>query len=262
MLIYNLPVLIKFYRMLLRSKNLNFLLVGFAISLIFISGCKKDNSQPDNPYNGRTSAMFNPDLTYGTMTDQEGNIYKTITIGDQTWMAENLRTTIYNDGTEIPDVANDSEWVHLTSGAYCNYNNNSNADTIATYGRLYNWFAVGTGKLAPKGWHVSSDEEWWLLADYLGGKANAGGYLKESGTYSWIDPNIGASNSSGFTALAAGSRFGDGTFVSRNYSAHFWRSEKYLDIYGISWYLSYSYPMLGWAFYLKQFGFSVRCVKD
>ena len=90
------------------------------------------------------------------MTDQDGNFYKTVTIGTQTWMAENLRTMKYNDGTNIPLVTSGIAWNNLNTGAYCNYNNTTNSDTIATYGRLYNWYAVNTGKLAPKGWHVEN----------------------------------------------------------------------------------------------------------
>jgi len=93
------------------------------------------------------------------MTDQDGNVYQTITTGSQTWMAENLRTTKYNDGTAIANVSTNSDWTNLSTGAYCNYNNTSNEDTIATDGRLYNWCAVNVGNLAPKGWHVATNSE-------------------------------------------------------------------------------------------------------
>src|ERR1039457_6330795 len=127
----------------------NLVLVLFVILVII--ACKKEKS--DNPTNGKTTAVFNSAVTYGTMTDQDGNVYKTVTIGTQTWMAENLRTTIYNDGTAISNVTGATEWTNLTTGAYCNFNNTTSTDTIATYGRLYDWYAVNTGKLAPTGWH-------------------------------------------------------------------------------------------------------------
>lgn len=114
------------------------------ISIVF-SSCSKDDKDemvPNNPINGQSTAVFNPKIIYGTMTDQDGNVYKTVTIGTQTWMAENLRTTKYNDGAAIPNVTDDAEWEFLTTGAYCNYNNTIDTNTIGTYGRLYNWYAV------------------------------------------------------------------------------------------------------------------------
>jgi uncharacterized protein (TIGR02145 family) len=145
-------------------------LLGCVISGIILFTAFNCSKEKDvNNTNGRTTALFNDELEYGTLTDQDGNIYKTITIGNQVWMAENLRTTKYNDGTAIPNVTGKSEWCALTTGAYCNYNNTKNVDTISTYGRIYNWYAVNTGKLAPPGWHVPNDEDWRTLTDYLGG---------------------------------------------------------------------------------------------
>jgi uncharacterized protein (TIGR02145 family) len=230
--------------------------------LLIFSGCIKEDGKPDNPYNGRTKAVFNQNLTYGTMTDQEGNIYRTIQIDTMTWMAENLRTSIYNDETKIPVIIDKEEWANATTDACCTYNNTENVDTIATYGRLYNWFAVGTGKLAPEGWHVATDKEWWALTKYYGDRPFAGGYLKEAGTDHWKEPNNGATNKSGFTALPSGCRFEDGQFSGMGQSFHCWRSEKYLDIYGINWYLTYASIFSAWAFHVQPTGFSVRCVKD
>jgi len=136
-------------------------LISLMVLLFAASACKKENdgNSSINPYNGKSKAAFNPAITYGTMTDIEGNIYKTVTIGTQTWMAENLRTTKYNDSTNIPYAINNSEWAALLSASYSNYDHTTNAETIATYGRLYNWYAVNTGKLAPKGWHIPSNKE-------------------------------------------------------------------------------------------------------
>jgi uncharacterized protein (TIGR02145 family) len=175
--------------------------------ILVIIACKKEKS--DNPTNGKTTAVFNPGLTYGTMTDQDGNEYKTIVIGTQTWMAENLRTTKYRDGTAIPNITDKTAWEALTTGAYCNYNNTTSADTIATYGRLYNWYAATDSRnIAPAGWHVPTDAEWETLIYYLGGFRVAGGKMKETGTTHWISPNTGATNESGFTALPSGLRLG------------------------------------------------------
>ncbi|MBL0287321.1 MAG: fibrobacter succinogenes major paralogous domain-containing protein [Bacteroidetes bacterium] len=118
---------------------------------------------------------------------------------NQIWMAENLKTTLYNDGTLIPNVTNSDEWSKLTTGAYCYYDNNYSNNAI--YGKLYNWYAVGTGKLVPKGWHVPTDAEWETLITYLGGEDIAGRKMKS--TNYWKSPNVGASNSSGFNGLPA-----------------------------------------------------------
>jgi hypothetical protein len=149
-----------------------FPLIIMVVFLVFASSCEKDNDNgpsTNNPFNGKTTAVFNPNVTYGTMTDLDGNEYKTVTIGTQTWMAENLRTTKYNDGSNIPNVTNNNSWFILRTGAYSNYKNTTNADTIATFGRLYNWYTVNTGKLAPQGWHVPTNSEWIILTTYLGG---------------------------------------------------------------------------------------------
>jgi hypothetical protein len=140
------------------NKKLLGLLSFFTVqSFSFCS--KSDDPTNGNSTNAKTTAVFNSSLTYGTMTDQDGNVYQTITTGSQTWMAENLRTTKYNDGTAIANVSTNSDWTNLSTGAYCNYNNTSNEDTIATDGRLYNWYAVNVGNLAPKGWHVATNSE-------------------------------------------------------------------------------------------------------
>ena len=131
--------------------------------------------------------------------DIDGNVYLTVTIGDQIWMKENLRTSTYKDGTPIVEVADSATWVNLTSGAYCWYNNDS-ANNEIPYGKLYNWYTVETDKLCPSGWHVATNAEWNALITFLGGASVAGEKLKEAGITHW-NTNSGATNSSGFTAL-------------------------------------------------------------
>ena len=122
-----------------------------------------------------------------TVTDIDGNVYNTVTIGTQVWLKENLRTTKLNDGTEIPYVTSGGIWAGLSTPGYCYYDNSwSNA---ITYGALYNWHTVNTGKLCPTGWHVPSNEEWETLITYLGGDSLVGGKLKETGTAFWESPN-------------------------------------------------------------------------
>lgn len=232
------------------------------IVLVFISCSKDEDNSETNPTNGMTTAVFNMEVTYGTLTDQEGNIYKTVTIGTQTWMAENLRTMQYNDGTAIPCVTDNTVWSGLSTGAYCNYNNTTNIDTIATYGRLYNWHAVNSGKLAPKGWHVATDAEWTTLITFLGGESIAHGKLKELATTHWTNPNFGATNESGFTALPGGLRDDNGFFGNLGLYGYWWSDTE--SEANTSWFRALSYGESNESLfsYSKQFAFSVRCVKD
>jgi len=207
-----------------------------------------------------------------TVTDYDGNIYQTVLIGDQCWMMENLKVTHYRNGDPIPNVTDNAAWEGLTTGAYCAYNNDPL--NVATYGRLYNWYAVDDSRnIAPEGWHVPSDAELKQLEMYLGmsqAEADAiglrgtdeGGKLKEAGTTHWIAPNTGATNESGFTALPGGLRSYDGTFYSMGYLAYFWSSTEGSSNYAWSRYLScYSSQVYRYD-YSKPYGFSVRCVRD
>ena len=242
-----------------------FPLLIMGVFLVFTSSCEKNgdnNPASSNQTNGKTTAVFNADLTYGTMTDQDGNVYKTVTIGTQTWMAENLRTTIYNDGTAIPNVTDDDEWVGLTTGAYCNYKNTTSVDTIATYGRLYNWYAVNTGKLAPTGWHVPTDAEWTELTDYIGGTFVSGGILKEAGTTHWASPNTGSTNESGFTALPGGYRGYSGGFRSFGYGGRWWSATELGSNHAWRRYIDYYVIDVEGYYSDKWVGLSVRCVRD
>ena len=235
------------------------ILISFVV--LTISSCKKEDSISNKPTSGKSTAVFNPNVTYGKMTDQDGNVYKTVTIGTQTWMAENLRTTKYNDGSAIPNVTEDDSWLFLIAGAYCNYNNTTNADTIATYGRLYNWYAVNTGKLAPKGWRVPTDAEWTTLTDYLGGTIVAGDELKEIDTTHWNSPNTGANNESGFTALPGGYRLD--VFHGIGRSGFWWSDTEASNFYNaFSRDLNNSYGNITRGGNSKEFGVSVRCLRD
>jgi uncharacterized protein (TIGR02145 family) len=194
--------------------------------------------------------------TGNTVTDIDGNTYKTVVIGTQTWMAENLKTTKYNDDTTIPNVTDSAAWAELTTPAYCWYNNDVTTYK-ATYGALYNWYTVNTGNLCPTGWHVPSDTEWTTLTTYLSGESVAGGKLKEIGTSHWSSPNTGASNSSGFTALPGGGRGTFSLFQNVGIFGHWWSST---DI----WYrgLRYDKSSITRNPSIKSYGFSVRCVRD
>ena len=206
--------------------------------------------------------LFNPDLTYGTLTDIDNNSYKTIQIGTQVWMAENLKTTHYNDGVSIPLVTDATTWTSLSTPG-CSWYNNDPTTMKATYGAIYNWYTVNTGKLCPSGWHVPTDAEWTTLTTWLGGESVAGGKLKETGTNHWVSPNTGATNTSGFTALPGGGRSNSGSFDFIGIYGYWWSSTEN-DI-SSAWCrnLYYSFnSVFRYSFFYKPFGFHVRCLKD
>jgi len=210
--------------------------------------------------------MFNSDLAYGSIGDVDGNLYKTIQIGTQIWMAENLRTTKLNDGASIPNVTDDTEWEKLATPGYCWYDNDPSSFKD-TYGALYNWYAVNTGKLCPTGWHTPTNAEWNILSDYLG--TDAGGKMKETGTTTWVNPNIGANNTSGFTAIPGGSRDPNyqewrySTFSNLGYNSSWWSATEYSNIAGHAAWLNNKESNFYDGFQsTKITGLSVRCLKD
>ena len=205
------------------------------------------------------SALVN--LFSQTVRDIEGNVYKTVTIGNQTWMAENLRTTKYRNGDGINNITDAPAWATFASGAWCYYNNYAGFDT--KYGKLYNWYAVNDSRnIAPAGWHVATKYEWDALISSYGGATLAGGPLKETGFQSWNSPNKGATNESGFTALSGGIRY-KATFMFLGTHGMFWTatsSSESMAWYG-GMYHDGTYAITSDLFD-KYSGFYVRCVKD
>jgi uncharacterized protein (TIGR02145 family) len=196
-----------------------------------------------------------------TITDIDGNVYHTVTIGTQVWMVENLKTTRYRNGDAIQDGTSPELWVFGITGAYRMYDND--VSNSHTYGLLYNWYAVNDPRnICPAGWHVPTDPEWNTLVTYLGGDNVAGGKLKETGTTHWISPNIGATNSSGFTALPGGRAICDATFDYLGERGEWWCAME-CDA-GNAWYIGLIY-LSGFIYKdynTKKNGFSVRCLKD
>lgn len=213
--------------------------------IFFATGCKKES----------TGNSF----VTTTLSDSEGNVYQAVTIGSQIWMAENLRSTKLNDGTLISSVKDNTLWSNLTTPGYSYYGNDS-----VTYknscGALYNWYAVGSGKLCPTGWHVPSDADWTTLRTSLGVDSLAGGKLKA--TSLWNAPNKAATNSTGFSAYAFGYRYFNGSYNNFGYSSNWWSSTEKAANLGWYYYLAYNSGSLGKNYALKQYGFYVRCVKD
>ncbi len=212
-------------------------------------------------------SVFNPDLTYGTVTDIQGNNYRTIQIGSQTWMAENLKTTKYSDGADIPEVTGLSAWIELQTPGYCWYINDAKFKN--PYGALYNWYTVSTEKLCPAGWHVPGEAEWITLTGNLGNESQAGGHLREAGTSHWVFETQDVTNSTGFTALPAGYRsWNDGRyFREMGYGTGFWSStadpyDAELFAVGRRFYYPADSGGIAHNVYSKKAGLSVRCVKD
>jgi len=198
-----------------------------------------------------------------TVTDIDGNVYPVITIGNQTWMQENLKVTRYSDGEAIPTGLSDASWGTTTSGALAIYNNDAANNTA--YGKLYNWYAgIDSRKIAPQGWHVPSKEEWETLINFLGGSLTAGGELKEAGLTHWSSPNSGATNNSGFNGLPAGTRLPAGSYTFIGNNGYWWTSTEYLagsaDAEAMLLLNSSieSLQVTG----SKQNGASIRCIKD
>ncbi|MCX6239242.1 MAG: fibrobacter succinogenes major paralogous domain-containing protein [Bacteroidia bacterium] len=192
-----------------------------------------------------------------TVKDIDGNVYNTVTIGTQVWMDENLKVTKYTDGVAIPLVTDNRTW---SKPGYCWYENDE-ATYKNTYGALYNWHAVNTGKLCPTGWHVPSDAEWTTLTDFLGGKDVAGGKLKS--ITGWKSPNIVATNESGFTALPGGYRyFLYSSFKSIGNEGYWWSSTEHATFKAFYRKARNYYNDLGSYYENEANGFSVRCIMD
>jgi uncharacterized protein (TIGR02145 family) len=230
-------------------------------------------SDPASP-----TSILNTDLTYGTATDVDGNTYHTIKIGTQIWMAENLMVTHYNNGDALSKEINDSKWVGLKTGAHCSYNNTTDSNTIAKFGRFYNFYAVtDTRKLAPAGWHIATDAEWNTLITYLEINTGISGsvaaalaaktdWLESSivNAPGYLDPDTYSSlnNSSGFSCLPVGIRgdYGVYNYVTR-YSAWWTTNENDKTTAGFRSLSNYG-ATTGKNTYPKSYGLSVRCIKD
>lgn len=223
------------------------------------------------------------EIVVGTPTfeDIDGNVYNTVIIGSQIWFKENLRTTKYNDGTPIPNLKNDSDWINATIGAHCFYDNTTDQDSIIKNGALYNWYAVNTGKLAPTGWHVATDDDWNILAHYLidngynWGGETTGNMLGKSiatkeGWYPYInDGAVGndpsTNNSSGFSGVPAGARgselYGMSRFVDKGSYAFWWMVDSKTTA-ARSYYITYYQPYFMLGRENKVEGHSIRLVRD
>ena len=199
--------------------------------------------------------------------DQEGQNFKTVKIGKQIWMAENLNVATFRNGDRIFEANNSKDWekcLYSKKAAWCYYKYDSNNSSI--YGKFYNWFAINDPRgLSPEGWHVPSDSEWGILITYLGGENVAGGKLKETGIIHWQGTTTNATNKSGFTALPAGVVYVDGKFLGFGEEACFWSSNEDTKNIWSTILNNVDNRMIRQPFnnedWLKNQGLSVRCVK-
>jgi TonB family protein len=199
------------------------------------------------------------DIQAQTVKDIDGNEYKTVTIGTQIWMAENLKTTRYNDDKDIRMVTDSTEWQQYEQ-AFCWYNNKT--ENKNEYGALYNWYAVNTNKLCPIGWHVPVKEELLPLMKFSSKDTLIGGTMKEAGVVHWKIPNKGATNETGFSALPGGFRLMNGEFGYIGEFGRWWTSSEENSYIGFSWMLSYNNGNVVPNWPSKRVGLSVRCLKD
>jgi uncharacterized protein (TIGR02145 family) len=201
----------------------------------------------------------------GTVTDIDGNTYPTIGIGNQIWMAANLRSTKYRNGVLIGTTAPATLDISAEASPKYQWAYAGNENNVSTYGRLYSWHTVTDSRfICPTGWHVPSDAEWTTLTTFIGGDAIAGAKLKEAGITHWTTPNTGATNLTGFTALPGGDRETSGTFKFIYENGGFWSSTENTSASGTGWFrfLFYDSGIVSRGYFSKSYGYSVRCVKD
>jgi uncharacterized protein (TIGR02145 family) len=213
-----------------------------------------------------TDTIYSDDKIFYThrpdaIPDVDGNFYNTVKIGKQVWLAEDLKVSRLNDGTPIKQEKDPNLWVFTKAPAWCWYANDSAAFSFPR-GKLYNWYAVNTGKLCPQGWHVPSNREWEELQIYLGGDAVAGGKMKTTGTIFWRSPNVSATNETGFSAIPGGFRDGSGQHSYSTMVDRWWSSTLYPPEGAYTWYVYHASNFLYHQGDLKIFGNSIRCIKN
>ena len=246
------------------------ILLVFSASVCLVA-CKKAETTPSNTTTTSKDTTQTSIAKYGAgVTDIDGNKYKTVIIGTQEWMAENLKVTKYNYGETITNVTDELEWSKLTTPAWCYYNNNDSLGMI--YGKLYNWYTVNTKKVCPVGWHVPSDLEWTKLSNFLSGDtittsiyihdSIAGLQLKENGFAHWNNSNVLATNKSLFTALPGGyiNIKGSPLFKNLGDEGHWWSSTTRNG--NSPWGRSIGETKLFKDDYFINDGLSIRCIKD
>lgn len=226
-----------------------------------------DQLMPDNRYFLRAWALSDAGIGYGNtmviyttkLYDVNGNAYQTMKIGKQLWMSENLIASHLNDGTPLRH-GTALQPAGMNAGYY--YYNDDSASHHTLYGKLYNWYAVETGKLCPEGWQVPSNDDWYELNSWLGGAAYSGGELKEQDTLTWAPPNTAATNSTGFNARPGGIFVAEQTTYSEiRQHAYYWAKDGYVSNNAWCQHMAYNAASNLRHFHPRQRGLSVRCLK-
>ena len=243
--------------------------IVISISLFFtLISCKKENTSTSTNNDDNNTDDVKTNITFGkqgpTISDVEGNSYKTVYIGAQHWMAENLKTSRFNNGIQITNLTNSDQWSTTNTGAWCHYNND---DFFAQkYGKLYNWYIVSLSmngnNVCPTGWHIPNDSDWKQLSAYLGGEEKAGGVMKEVGFVNWGTPNTNATNTSLFSGLPGGyrSEYGDFRDISKN--GNWWSSTEQTSVGANRFKIEYNSESMSFENNSKKDGYSIRCIKD
>ncbi|MFW6020260.1 MAG: FISUMP domain-containing protein [Bacteroidales bacterium] len=240
----------------MNRKLLLFVSASFLMFQFFLTACDKEEDTAINGDNNNSDQNY-----HGTVTDVDGNVYNTVKIGDQIWMAENLKVTHYNDGVAIQRVETGScTWGNLTDGAYSWYDHDiTNKDRM---GAFYNWYAVKSGKLAPQGWHIPTKEEWEQLITFLGNNGFQGDEARALKADSlWTEGGTGT-NDYYFNALPFGTKSATGSFTSHDWVARWWTSTEYDSEEAWLFSMSSYKPGVDSNSYSKNTGVTIRCVKD
>jgi uncharacterized protein (TIGR02145 family) len=225
-------------------------LIVMVLVLIITYSCKKEEEKI-------------ADKEEEKITDVDGNVYSSVTIGTQVWMGENLKTTKYSNGDFIGTTTPATLDISAEATPKYQWANDGDEDNVGIYGRLYTWYAVTDSRnLCPTGWHLTNDAEWTTLQTFLGGEGLAGGKLKEAGSAHWITPNIGATNESGFTALPSGSRSYDGIYDLGGTWGYWWSSTESSTSIAVARSMYFDNSGVYRDFVNKRYGFSVRCLRD
>ncbi|MCK9255675.1 MAG: hypothetical protein GX793_08700 [Bacteroidales bacterium] len=247
-------------------KKLSFLSIGFYFLLIVLYSCSNSSQKVNESELDNNSEVSTKDETLSSnefVDSRDDNVYKTVKIGSQTWMAENLKYLPSVVGAGTGSETTPYYYVYGYEGI--NVNDAKATTNYQTYGVLYNWSAAK--QACPTGWHLPSDAEWTELTDYLGGEDLAGGKLKatgtiEAGTGLWYEPNTDASNETGFTALPGGYRYDYGIFDTFGYGGDWWSSSEYDSVDAWHRGMYYGNSGVSRSSDIKELGFSVRCVRD
>ena len=226
-------------------------------------GTIKWNGNDFVAWNGINWISLTGNATVSEIFDIDSNAYRTIRIGDQVWMVDNLRVSKFRGGAMISEITDNGIWSGLNfteSPAWCWHNNDDTKNL--PYGKLYNWYATQGDSLCPSRWSIPTEDDWMTLINYLSDSTTAGGKIKEAGTAHWLNPNFEASNESGFTALPGSNRSDTGSFGTLGLVGFYWSSQEDAANTAWSWFFFYDQATSNRDIFDKRYGFSVRCIKD